>query len=104
MKKRHLMAPLGLSLLLLGACSGDSEEEKKADQKQTEPAEDKSPDVVDKSDTTSSDEDLKEEFSKEIAKKFYDRIEKEYPEHNIDIQARKNGETFVQEMKEAAKK
>lgn len=136
MKKRHLMAPLGLSLLLLGACSGDSEEEKKADQEQTEPAEDKAPDVVDKSDTTSSDEDLKEEFAKEksvsqvsliitedaggyvlldfevtedmkeekakeIAKKFYDRIEKEYPEHSIDIQARKSGETFVQETKEA---
>ncbi|WP_153722063.1 cation transporter dimerization domain-containing protein [Sporosarcina cascadiensis] len=136
MKKRQLMAPLGLSLLLLGACNGDTEEEKKADQEQTEPAENKAPDAVDKSDTTSSDEDLKEEFSKEegvsqvsliitedaggyvlldfevtedmkeekakeIAKKFYERIEKEYPDHSIDIQARKSGETFVQETKEA---
>ncbi|WP_153730549.1 cation diffusion facilitator family transporter [Sporosarcina obsidiansis] len=136
MKKRHLVAPLGLSLLLLGACGADSEEEKKVDQEQTEPAENETPEVVDKSDTTTSNDKMKEEFAKEdgvsqvsliitedaggyvlldfevsedmkkeqaekIAKKFYDRIEKEYADHSIDIQARKSGETFVQETKEA---
>ncbi|MEV9640675.1 hypothetical protein ABZ756_08240 [Mammaliicoccus sciuri] len=136
MKKRHLMVPLGLSLLLLGACSGDAEEDKKADQEQTEPAEKETPGVVDKSDTTTSNDELKEELAKEegvsqvsliitedaggyvlldfevsedmkkeqaeeLAKKFFTRIEKEYPDHSIDIQARKSGETFAQETKEA---
>lgn len=138
MKKiRHLAAPLGISLLLLGACSsGNPEKEKEANQEQTDPEKQDSQQAVDKSDTTKSDDDLKEEFEKEegvsqvsliitedaggyvlldfevpedmkeenaekIAKKFYDQIEKEYPDHSIDIQARKSGETFVQETKEA---
>lgn len=136
MKKRQLIAPLGLSLLLLGACNGDPEEGTEADQEQTDQAENETPKVVDKSDTTTADDELKEELAKEegvselsliitedaggyvlldfevpedmkkqqaedIVKKFRDRIEKDYPDHSIDIQARKSGETFVQETKEA---
>ena len=39
-------------------------------------------------------EDMKKEDAENISKKFYERLEKEYPEHSIDIQARKSGETF----------
>lgn len=46
------------------------------------------------------DENMKEKDAKLIVKKYNERLEKEYPEHNIDIQARKSGETFVQETKE----
>lgn len=132
MKKRHVFAPLGLSVLLLGACTGNAEKEKEPEE-QTEQEE---PAVVDKTDTVKSNEELKDSLSKEggvsdvsliitedaggyvlldfevdadmkedqakkIAKKFQERIAKEYPEHSIDIQARKSGETFVQETKEA---
>ncbi|AXH98344.1 hypothetical protein DV702_00660 [Sporosarcina sp. PTS2304] len=134
MKKRHMLAPLSLSLLLLGACNADSKEEK-VDKEQTEPAEDQAPVVVDKSDTTTSNDELKDEFSKEegvsdvslivtedaggfvlldfevtedmkkeeaekTVARFKERLEKEYPKQSIDIQARKSGETFVQETKE----
>ncbi|ARD48964.1 hypothetical protein SporoP37_12785 [Sporosarcina sp. P37] len=134
MKKRHILAPLSLSLLLLGACNADTEKE--ADKEQTEPAENEVREPVDKSDTTTNNDELKEEFDKEegvseasliitedaggfvlldfevsadmekeeaekIVKRFSERLEKEYPEHSIDIQARKSGETFVQETKEA---
>ncbi|MDV6379055.1 hypothetical protein ORD22_12605 [Sporosarcina sp. GW1-11] len=135
MKKRHLLAPLGLSLLLLGACNGEPKEDK-VNQEQTEPPEIETPVVVDKSETSTSNDELKEEFAKEdgvsdisliitedaggfvlldfevaedmkkeqaekTVKKFYERLEKEYPEQSIDIQARKRGETFVQETLEA---
>ncbi|WP_313238241.1 hypothetical protein [Sporosarcina ureae] len=135
MKKRQILAPLSLSLLLLGACNADTDNEKEMDKEQTEPTENVVKEPVDKSDTTASNDELKEEFEKEegvsevsliitedaggfvlldfevtedmkkedaekISKKYYERLEKEYPEHSIDIQARKSGETFVQETKE----
>ncbi|ARF15011.1 hypothetical protein CSV80_05220 [Sporosarcina sp. P12(2017)] len=135
MKKRQILAPLSLSLLLLGACNADTDNEKEVDKEQTEPTENVVKEPVDKSDTTASNDELKEEFEKEegvsevsliitedaggfvlldfevtedmkkedaekISKKYYERLEKEYPEHSIDIQARKSGETFVQETKE----
>ncbi|ARK22387.1 MULTISPECIES: hypothetical protein [Sporosarcina] len=135
MKKRQMLAPLSLSLLLLGACNADTEKETNVDKEQTEPAKDVVKEPVDKSDTTASNDELKEEFAKEegvsevsliitedaggfvlldfevaddmkkedaekVVKKYNERLEKEYPEHSIDIQARKSGETFVQETKE----
>lgn len=130
-----MLAPLSLSLLLLGACNADTEKETNVDKEQTEPAKDVVKEPVDKSDTTASNDELKEEFAKEegvsevsliitedaggfvlldfevaddmkkedaekVVKKYNERLEKEYPEHSIDIQARKSGETFVQETKE----
>ncbi|PIC96125.1 hypothetical protein CSV69_08325 [Sporosarcina sp. P26b] len=135
MKKRQMLAPLSLSLLLLGACNADTEKETNVDKEQTEPAKDVVKEPVDKSDTTASNDELKEEFAKEegvsevsliitedaggfvlldfevaddmkkedaekVVKKYNERLEKEYPEHSIDIQARKSGETFVQKTKE----
>lgn len=135
MKKRQMLAPLSLSLLLLGACNADTEKETNVDKEQTEPAKDVVKEPVDKSDTTASNDELKEEFAKEegvsevsliitedaggfvlldfevaddmkkedaekVVNKYNERLEKEYPEHSIDIQARKSGETFVQETKE----
>ncbi|PIC76020.1 hypothetical protein CSV74_13105 [Sporosarcina sp. P19] len=135
MKKRQILAPLSLSLLLLGACNADTDNEKEVNKEQTEPTENVVKEPVDKSDTTASNDELKEEFEKEegvsevsliitedaggfvlldfevtedmkkedaekISKKYYERLEKEYPEHSIDIQARKSGETFVQETKD----
>ncbi|ARF18150.1 hypothetical protein [Sporosarcina ureae] len=135
MKKRQILAPLSLSLLLLGACNADTENETDVDKEQTEPTENVVKEPVDKSDTTTSNDELKEEFEKEegvsevsliitedaggfvlldfevtedmkkeeaekISKRYYERLEKEYPKHSIDIQARKSGETFVQETKE----
>ncbi|PID21977.1 hypothetical protein CSV61_07105 [Sporosarcina sp. P3] len=135
MKKRQILAPLILSLLLLGACNADTENETDVDKEQTEPTENVVKEPVDKSDTTTSNDELKEEFEKEegvsevsliitedaggfvlldfevtedmkkeeaekISKRYYERLEKEYPKHSIDIQARKSGETFVQETKE----
>lgn len=130
-----MLAPLSLSLLLLGACNADTEKETNVDKEQTEPAKDVVKEPVDKSDTTASNDELKEEFAKEegvsevsliitedaggfvlldfevaddmkkedaekVVNKYNERLEKEYPEHSIDIQARKSGETFVQETKE----
>ena len=130
-----MLAPLSLSLLLLGACNADTEKETDVDKEQTEPAEDVVKEPVDKSDTTASNDELKEELEKEdgvsevsliitedaggfvlldfevaddmkkedaekVVNKYNERLEKEYPEHSIDIQARKSGETFVQETKE----
>ena len=46
------------------------------------------------------DEDMKQEEAKLITKRYYERLEKEYSAYSIDIQARKSGETFVQETKE----
>ncbi|PIC98135.1 MULTISPECIES: hypothetical protein [unclassified Sporosarcina] len=46
------------------------------------------------------DEDMKQEEAKLVTKRYYERLEKEYSDHSIDIQARKSGETFVQETKE----
>lgn len=135
MKKRQMLAPLGISLLMLGACNADTEKGTDADKEQTEPAEDVVKEPVDKSDTTATNDELKEEFEKEegvsevsliitedaggfvlldfevegdmkeeeaekVVKRYYERLEKEYPEHSIDIQARKSGETFVKETKE----
>ena len=135
MKKRQLLAPLSLSLLLLGACNADTDKEADVDKEQTEPTENIVKEPVDKSDTTATNDELKEEFEKEegvsevsliitedaggfvlldfevledmkkedaekISEKYYERLEKEYLEHSIDIQARKSGETFVQETKE----
>lgn len=134
MKKRQILAPLSLSLLLLGACNADTEKETDVDKEQTEPAENVVKDPIDKSETTATNDELKEEFGKEegvsevsliitedaggfvlldfevtedmkkedaekVSKKYYERLEKEYPEHSIDIQARKSGETFVQQTK-----
>lgn len=134
MKKRQLLAPLSLSLLLLGACSADPKEDA-VDQEQTEPAENKELVVVDKSETATTNDELSEEFAKEegvsnvsliitedaggfvlldfevladmkedqakkVVKKYEERLVKEYPKHSIDIQARKGGETFVQETTE----
>lgn len=45
-------------------------------------------------------DDMKKEDAEKVVKKYNERLEKEYPEHSIDIQARKSGETFVQETKE----
>ena len=135
MKKRHLLAPLSLSLLLLGACGADTEKEADVDKEQTEPAENVVKEPVDKSDTTATNDELKEEFEKEegvsevsliitedaggfvlldfevtadmkeedadkVVKTYFERLEKEYPEQSIDIQARKSGETFVQKTTE----
>ncbi|PIC79918.1 hypothetical protein CSV75_08055 [Sporosarcina sp. P18a] len=136
MKKRQIIAPLSLSLLLLGACNADTEKATDVDKEQTEPTENVVKEPVDKSETTTTNDELKEEFEKEegvsevsliitedaggfvlldfevtedmkkeeaekISKKYYERLEKEYPEHSVDIQARKSGETFVQETKTA---
>ncbi|MEK4406406.1 hypothetical protein MKZ26_18775 [Sporosarcina sp. FSL K6-6792] len=41
--------------------------------------------------------DMKEEKAKELVEKFAEKLKVEYPDYKIDVQARKNGETFVQE-------
>lgn len=139
MKKSWILATLLGSILLLGAC-GDSDkkdepltgEEKKveeAEKKADKEMEDQG--AVDKSETTKSDDDLKEAFgkekgvssvsiivtedsggfvladfevsedvkeekAKELAEKFAEQIKKKYADYQVDVQARKSGETFAQ--------
>lgn len=40
--------------------------------------------------------DMKEEKAKELVEKFAEKLKVEYPGYKIDVQARKNGETFAQ--------
>ena len=129
---------LALSLILV-ACN-NQDDSVKDDNKPVEKADQseekfQQQNAVDKSDTAKSDDELKEEFSKEkginsvglivtqdsggyvlvdldvdgemkketaeeITTKFMKKIEGNYPEYKIDIQARKNGNTFVQKTKE----
>lgn len=139
MKKSWVLAALLGSILLLGACADSDEKaepltdeekkveeaEKKADKEMEEQG------AVDKSETTKSDDDLKEAFGKEegvsavsiivtedsggfvlvdfevaedvkeekaneLAEKFAEQIKEKYPDHQVDVQARKSGETFAQ--------
>ena len=39
---------------------------------------------------------MKEEKAKELAGKFAKKLKAKYPDYQIDVQARKNGETFAQ--------
>ncbi|MBO0602857.1 hypothetical protein I2483_14410 [Sporosarcina sp. E16_3] len=135
MKKSLLFAALLGSALLLGAC-GDSDkkdEPKTEEEKKIEAVENnlKEQGAVDKSETVKSEDDLKEEFSKEegvtsvsiivtedsggfvltdfdvaedmkeekageLAGMFAKKLKAKYPDYQIDVQARKNGEAFAQ--------
>ncbi|MBO0589413.1 hypothetical protein [Sporosarcina sp. E16_8] len=135
MKKSLLFAALLGSALLLGACGeSDKKDEPKTDEdKKVEAVEKnlKEQGAVDKSETSKSDDDLKEEFgkeegvssvsiivtedsggfvltdfdvaedvkeekAKELAENFAKKLKEKYPDYQIDVQARKNGETFAQ--------
>lgn len=41
-------------------------------------------------------EEVKEEKAKELAEKFAEKLKAKYADYQIDVQARKNGETFAQ--------
>ncbi|MFS0575626.1 hypothetical protein AB1K83_08330 [Sporosarcina sp. 179-K 3D1 HS] len=41
-------------------------------------------------------EDMKEDQAQKLADQFADKIKEKYSEYKIDVQARKNGETFAQ--------
>ena len=133
MKKSALFAALLGSALLLGAC-GDSdqkdepEKEVKTEETETNPGQ---PAAIDKSDTATSDDEMKEKFAKEegvdavsiivtedaggyvlvdfevdsnmkeeqaqkLADQFAETVKEKYADYKIDVQARKNGETFAQ--------
>lgn len=46
------------------------------------------------------DNDMTKEQAEQVTAAFLNKAEEAYPEDKIDIQARKNGETFVQQSKE----
>lgn len=135
MKKSLLFAALLGSALLLGACGeSDKKDEPKTDEEKKVEEVEKNPEnqgAVDKSETTKSDDDMKEEFekekgvsstniivtedsggfvlvdfevaedvkeekAKELAGKFAEKLKVKYEDYKIDVQARKNGETFAQ--------
>lgn len=47
-----------------------------------------------------ADDAMSEEAGKELASKYLKKIEEKYPDHKIDIQVRKSGETFAKDTKE----
>lgn len=131
MNKKALFAALLGTVLVLGACGNSDKDEKVEPETEEATKEVETPTSVDKSETTSTDEDLKEEFAKEegvsnvsiivtedaggfvlvdfevtedmeekqaeeVINKFVEQIKEKHADYNIDVQARKNGETFSQ--------
>lgn len=47
-----------------------------------------------------ADDAMSEKAGKELASKYLKKVEVKYPDHKIDIQVRKSGETFAKDTKE----
>ncbi|WOV88278.1 hypothetical protein QWT69_03905 [Sporosarcina oncorhynchi] len=46
-----------------------------------------------------ADEEMSKESAEELASTYLKTVEEKYPDHKIDIQVRKNGDTFAQDAK-----